>query len=287
MPKDMPLALLAAKNKLSQDGAWVWLVDLTTPDGETTYRFCNNTEDVAYGGHTYTAFSFSLQPLDYSSSGDFASFQLVITNIGFALQDEIRSSGGMCGASLTLTYVNTEMLAADYTNDQVTFGVLHCVNRYWDIIFHCGIPATLRHLVPEDEYMGLYCRHDFRLPNGEYGLRCGYTGQTISSINLPSGSPVQVNMAAAHGWNTGDDIRIFQVTGLTPELNGDYIITWVDSDSFTLNGTDGDDYAGTPSGGKAGYADCPNNFEGCIDRKRTSTFGGNGAQRANAVRLTL
>ena len=80
-----------------------------------------------------------------------------------------------------------------------------------------------------------------------------YAAQTIEGIDLPSGSEVSIEITG-HGLSTGDELTFVGV-GATVELNGNsYIISKVDADNFTLDGTDGDDFTAWTSGGTAGTA---------------------------------
>jgi phage-related protein len=286
MPRTMPAALTAEKNKLNQTGVWLWLIDLTTKDGSTTVRYVNNTENITYGGYTYTAFNFTIDPVETGTEGELAALTVTISDIGLALQDIIRANNGLRGASLTLTYVNSALLASDYSEDAVTFEVLHCQNLYWDVVLHLGVPSTLNGRVPPDRFLALQCRHPFRIPSGEYSLRCGYVGKSVT-VTKTAGQPVKLT-AAAHGFLTGDKVRVYDVTGLTPALNGDYTITKVDANNFTLDGTNGSNYSGTAGGiPKAGYAVCNRNFTSCRNHARNTSYGGTAASRGEALRLAF
>lgn len=87
-----------------------------------------------------------------------------------------------------------------------------------------------------------------------------------------------------HGFIDNDIVRI-ETSGITG-LNGDYVITLVDTDTFTLNGTDGADYTGSySSGGKAGYAQCQRIPEDCLRREMfPSNYSGPLSMRTEGVR---
>ena len=63
-------------------------------------------------------------------------------------------------------------------------------------------------------------------------------GATDTVTNCTNASPIQVDTSAAHGLATGNTVYIVGVTGNTA-CNGTFIITFVDADSLTLNGSTG------------------------------------------------
>ncbi len=160
----LPNAILVEKNKLSQGGSWVWLVALTPAGRTTTYRYTNDTLAVSYGGVTYDPLPLRVQPMEKSIDGSLAVFQVIVTDVGLALQSILRANNGLRNASITLTQVATSLLAQDFSGDSVTFQVSHCQNQYCDVILYCGVPGSVKQRVPEDQYLALTCRHDFRVP---------------------------------------------------------------------------------------------------------------------------
>jgi hypothetical protein len=279
--------ILAEKNKLNQTGVWPWLLALTPAGSGTTYRYTNNTAAVSYGGQTYAALPFRIEPIDKSGDGQLQAVQIIVTDIGLTLQSVIRAYNGLRRASVTLTQVNTGLLTEDFSGDSVTFQVSHCQNKYTDIVIYCGVPGSLKHRVPEDEYFALQCRHDFRIPSGAYSSRCGYTPKTIVAVNI--GVPGRVSVEVTnHGFVTDDTVALFTVNGITPSLAGDWTIEKFNDNVFKVNDTDGLDYSGSyTSGGLAGYAKCPRLLTTCCNYGRNTNYGGIAASRADAIRLAL
>jgi len=67
MPLTLAAAIALAKNRLSDDGAWLVLLDIVL-DESTVLYLVRNTEDITWGGQTYTAFPFDVD--DAKQSGD-------------------------------------------------------------------------------------------------------------------------------------------------------------------------------------------------------------------------
>lgn len=280
----MPSNLTFLKNQLSQPGAWVWLLTVTLPNGGPTLRYVSNTENVVYGGQTYTAFSFSIDGFSINTDGEIPELTMSVSNIGYTIQDYMREYGGLIGGIVSYVQVNTQYLAEDYSEDLTSLTIVGAVTTWPDIHFTLSIPSELRYRVPEDRYSPYSCRHRFRTAAGEYTTRCGYTGQSIVGVTLSSTSPVSVQ-ATGHGFVTGDEVRIFSVVGITGGLAGDYVITRTDDNYFTLDDTDSSDFSGSFTSGKVGYADCDRIPSACVERGRfPGAYGGPLSLRREAVK---
>lgn len=284
MPKDMPANLTALKNQLAQPGAWVWLLTVRLPKGGPTLRFASNTEDVVYGGLTYTAFNFHLDSFAWNSDGEIPELTMSVTNVGYALQDYVRDYDGLINGEISFVQVNTDFLVEDYSEDVTTLTIVGCENTWPDVRLTLSVPSALRYRVPEDRFNPHSCRHAFRTEAGAYTARCGYVGAAVTAMTFTSGSPVSVTMAG-HGFVTGDTVRIYEVSGITGDLAGDYTVTVTDANRFALDGTDGDAFAGSVTGAKAGYASCSRIPAACSQRGRfPGAYGAPLSLRKEAVR---
>ena len=86
------------------------------------------------------------------------------------------------------------------------------------------------------------------------GDRVMNTSVTIDGVTLSGTNPVAVSTDVAHGLTTGDTVRLTGLNGATGlNYNGnhatEYIVTVVDTDDITLDGTDSSDYTAWVSGG--------------------------------------
>jgi len=77
--------------------------------------------------------------------------------------------------------------------------------------------------------------------------------KAVEDVTLSGTDPVQIDLTS-HGFITGETVRLVSMTGITPSLNGEYGLTKVDENTFTLNSTDSSDYSGTFSSGTACFA---------------------------------
>jgi len=77
--------------------------------------------------------------------------------------------------------------------------------------------------------------------------------KAVESVTLPGTDPVQIGLTA-HGFITGETVRLISMVGIIPSLDGEYGITKIDVDSLALNGTDSSDYSESFISGIACFA---------------------------------
>ncbi|KKK95664.1 hypothetical protein LCGC14_2670510, partial [marine sediment metagenome] len=77
--------------------------------------------------------------------------------------------------------------------------------------------------------------------------------KAVEGITLSGTDPVQIDLTA-HGFITGETARLISMVGISPSLDGEYGVTKINIDAFTLNGTDSSDYSGSFTSGTACFA---------------------------------
>jgi len=77
--------------------------------------------------------------------------------------------------------------------------------------------------------------------------------KAIEGITLSDTDPVSITITA-HGFVSDETVRLVQMVGINPSLDGEYVVTKVNSSSFTLNDTDSSDYSGSFESGTACFA---------------------------------
>lgn len=65
----------------------------------------------------------------------------------------------------------------------------------------------------------------------------------IEDITLSGTNPISVKLTS-HEFDTNANVTLVDIEGITPSLDGEYVITKVDDDNFTLNDTDSSEYTG-------------------------------------------
>ncbi len=279
--KTMPAAITALIQELNPEGSWVWLIALVTANS-TTVRYVGNTENVTYDGNVYTALSFGIDKFTQNAQGLLPEFTCEITNAGYVLQDY---QDELVDGTVTFTLINTENLAADYSEDAMEFTIIGATILWANVSLTLGVAPEIRRRSPEDRLNPYHCRHRFQ-GSGRSSSRCGYVGKTITGITLPSGNPVQVTMSGGHNFETGDEVYFENVNGGCTGLNGNvYTCTYSSGTVITLDSTDGDDFTAWSSTGTCGYAYCDRNPDACNKRSQfPAYYGGPISMRREAVR---
>ena len=183
MPVSVPDEINKDKNKLETQSAWLWLLDITVPGVEEIIRLVNNTEDISYGGNTYTRCNFKLGPWEYTVSGELPHRTLNITNIAVAeyMLPYVEDYDGAVGSIVVTTPVNSEHLDVDMSSKAMEFSLLSASPMEERIAFILGAPNPLIQRLPQNRYFANYCRFVSHFK----GAECGYSGaETICDGTL-------------------------------------------------------------------------------------------------------
>ena len=270
--------LIIAKNSLSTQYPWLLLLELhVNDDGDTIHRWVQNYEDVSFDGETYTAFNFDIDAITYKG-GEVPQAALRISHVTQFLKSTLEANRGCTESSIVLMIVHANNLTEDYAELTLNFDVVSTRVTAEFVEFRLGGPSPLRRRVPPDRYYADSCRFLFE------SARCGYVRKNIQAVALVGNDPVSIELTG-HGFETDDEIRLSDVVGIAPSLDGTYTITETDADNFTLNGTDSGDYAGAFVSGTAGFASCSRLRSDCRKRENETRFGGFPGLRAGTIRL--
>lgn len=167
--KTLPSVIVREKNKLYTPDPWVVLLEITL-DSTTKLYFCSNNEDLVFGGQTYTAFPFYLEPTKQSSKGEIPTVSLRVCNVTQLIHSYLEDLDGAVGAGVTVKVVSAGHLTEDYTELDMTFSVLSTeADAEW-VTFSLGSPSPLRRRFPLHRYIALHCNWEFQ------GLECAYSG---------------------------------------------------------------------------------------------------------------
>ena len=174
MPVDLPDVINEDKNKLETQSAWLWLLDITVPNVEEVIRLVNNTEDIGYGGNTYTKCGFKIGPWEQKVSGELPQRTLSITNIAVAeyMLPYVENYDGAVGSTVVTTPVNSEHLDVDMSSKAMEYELISASPAEDWIVFKLGAPNPLRQGL-QDKYFASYCRFVTHFK----GAECGYEGE--------------------------------------------------------------------------------------------------------------
>ncbi len=174
-------AYITEQNKIASSGAWIWLLEIATPN-LSTLRYANNNSNITWptGSNTYSRISFTMDDISESTSGKFPEYRLLIGDVttDSTLRTRIKANSGLVGSTVRLLVVHSDHL--DVTTpavDELT-EILNCELTAEAVIFTIGIPSLLGRRFPRDRYVPSFCRHKFA------GGLCQYVQPARSRLSL-------------------------------------------------------------------------------------------------------
>lgn len=175
-------SVIAEKNKIVNDGVWILLLDLISPDNSIHLRLARNTEDIIHNGETYQAFPFDLPTIPEDSNGRVSSAEIRVSNIDRLVQSYIEQDSNFCSGwdvKLSLMCTNiTEQSDIDTLDElSYTFKIknVNCNKDY--VSFSLGLPNPMRLQTPFQKYSTTSCQRVFN-QGGCYYSQYGVGGHT-------------------------------------------------------------------------------------------------------------
>jgi phage-related protein len=240
------------------------------------YKSGNGTETIPI---LYQKFNFTIDPQKQTSTGEITEVALTVNDIRKVIGAYLRDLEGAVGSIVKLTVANSDLLHEDFAELEVTWQVMSTHTEDYAVVFSLGRPHVLQQRFPLHRFMALQCRWRFEQ------CECAYTGKTVAGVTLSGTNPVSIGVTG-HGWATGDYIRLADIAGISPSLDGSYEITVADANNFSLDDTDSSDYSGAyTSGGTAGFALCNRTLAECRQRGNGLRFGGFAGMRSGTVKV--
>lgn len=184
-------ALIAEKNKIESEGAWVFLVHLTSPDNTYDLKFARNTEDVLYEGDTYQAFPFEMSEAQEDGTGKVLGISLQVSNIdriaqSYIEQDETFGSNW----DVRLILVHTELVnTEDFTPLMYKFKSKSVICNKEYATFSLGLANPFRVQTPSQKYSPISCQRTFNDGRG-----CPYTPEILSEYKSYPTQIIQSNL---------------------------------------------------------------------------------------------
>lgn len=203
--KELPDELKILKNSIRQEKPWLILLDITlNNEAQDVLYLVRNTEDIEFGGNTYTAFNFNLEMNKLTNAGEIPSLKASISNADRTLQGYLEDLDGMIGSTCKITVVNASNLTADYAE----------LEQIWDIVessvddnvvsFRLSLPNLLRIRYPLTTFLANHCSHTYR------EIECNYLGELETCKRTLDACKVHENTARYGGYVglSDDSIKI-------------------------------------------------------------------------------
>jgi len=281
MPYTLTLNQIAEKNKQHTANRWVMLLVLRPPAGSvaSTQYFAKSNSAVTYGGQSYTPINLSPGPIPESAEGDFPAISVSINNPAHILDSFIEDTDGCEGCEVDMFMVNTGHLA-DSPPNTYTWDIDTMKQNDDALTFVLGIPSALRRQIPTESYRSRNCQFSY-----SEDLPCNVTPFSINGITLSGTDPVEI-IKTGHTFVTGDQVTTQDITDITPSsINGNFVVTVVDANTVSLDGTDSSDYSGTwSSGGTIKFRFCNGIILECIARNNITRHKAFPGLRSRTVR---
>lgn len=189
--KNISAALRLESMVLASTHPWLIFLDIILTDGPpaTTLRLVRNNEDIVYGGNTYTAFPFDLEPTKMSGSGQMPTMTLKAANATRVIQGYVEALGGGVGSTVVLSVVHYGHLTDDYTDLTMTLKVMEAQSVEEWYVMTLGAPNPLNQLFTILRYIADHCAWRFQ------SVECRYQKPTAAAWQ------------ATHAYSVGDRVK--------------------------------------------------------------------------------
>jgi len=181
----MPPAMLASLIDIYDDnGAWLWLVEITIP-GYEIIRLARNPVDVSYGGTLYTASNLDVGVPSLTSDGSTSRAALrVFKDSDRTLETKINATKGACKGSVKIIRAHEDFLEAAITELEQTINILTAGgNEKWNT-FLLGLSNWKLRKIPNQRFSSKKC--PWAKPGLFKGPECQYGGADATCTGLYS-----------------------------------------------------------------------------------------------------
>lgn len=175
-------ALREAKNRLSTDETWIFLLEVHLNGGAEIMRLARSTEQVTFNSLVYEPFPFQIGDIHTDGDGNLLSVDLAVMDVTGALRAALNQFD-YDGAKVILRLVETGGLAtASRVLDQ-DFQILGVRGTYEQLVFSLGHPDFMLQIFPGRSFLRTRCSWPYK------GTECGYAGalsscdRTLEGIN--------------------------------------------------------------------------------------------------------
>lgn len=190
MAKHLSVGTVIEKNRIASENAFIILLQLDVKDENgdpvTTIRFCQNSENVVYGGETYYAGNFTL---DFQNeNGKEPAMSIAAQDQTKTLTQYVDAYDGLTDNEVIITVVNTGNIDGP-PEMQETFKIVSSSIKNYVVTFQLGIESAVNKRFPNYRQFKDRCQWRYK------GLRCGYAGAMTSCDYTLKGA----NGCVAHG----------------------------------------------------------------------------------------
>lgn len=171
MPLDISDAAILEKNKLSDNGTWLLLLEILY-ENENPIYLCLNNEEIVWNEHTWTPTIFSLSGIVETKDSEVPNIPLTIVDLNRTLIPILEDYNGGIGATVIIRVVHSQHLDEDTPELEESTEIIDVsVDSQMKIQFKLGAENLVDRICPPNRYLKNRCRFVFK---GSDGL-CGYS----------------------------------------------------------------------------------------------------------------
>jgi len=189
-------------------GAWLWLCELTLP-GYPIIRLARNTEDIVYGGYTFTAHNFD--PGLPVSSGDGSVPQTLLRiaqDSDRTIESIIDANEGASDGTIKLIRAHEDYFDIVILELEFNYHILSSESDTEWVYFTLGIPNPLLKRFPLRLHSSKVC--PYSVPALFKGIECQYAGADTTCTGILSDCRTKGN-AAHWGGEVGLDPNVSRI----------------------------------------------------------------------------
>ena len=276
---DISSDAIAEKNKITSDGTWLILLEISY-EGDTPLYVCLNNESIEWDSKTWLPAIFKLSGMQESRNAEVPNINLSLYDINRSIIPILEELNGAIGAIVTIRIVHSKFLSnttAELT--EVTEIIESSVSDTALVNIILGAANLLDRICPAQRYLKNNCRFIFKkaLMNftaaGTIDLNSPYyiKGDTSGNKGLIREAQIE---SGDYAGNTAAGLLIFST--ISGPFQTETISLYSDSD-FTIL-IQAAAASVTVSNGNCGYAggqtDCNRSFSRCQELSNSTRFGG-------------
>lgn len=193
--KTIPSDILDQINRDTIGDAFVPLLHFALTDSTDLY-YANYSEDVVYGGQTYTAWPFAGQLLMAGKGTEVPTATLTIDDACRVLRPYAIRTQWFRGCQLTLTIISMAHPTESYSWNRVVYDIKQAVPQGEAIQLRLGGPNLTKLRFPRDRYFADQCPYAKGFKDDP---RCGYSGELTTCNGSPADCEERDNLVRYGG----------------------------------------------------------------------------------------
>ncbi len=178
--RSLPTSISQELHRLSTDGSLICLFSITNSAGTVLFRKARNYDDVVWpstGGYTWEKFWFELDTLEENTTGNIPELNIVTSNIGGFVEQELIDNDNFEDCTCTIYIVNSKCLDETDPVFSMEFTVKKPSVTRDTVTLSISAENPLLLIYPSWHVHGSICQYRrFGIASSVKGYLCGYPG---------------------------------------------------------------------------------------------------------------